>query len=133
VFVPALTILNSALEWLLIPLALLSNWRLPRRRVLLLTAAARYYVTRVWSYVYIIPRHCPGRIPRTVNRSTPACCTLRTSGSNLSFARGAGDLLLFALVLTALGASGRPKQTPRSSPIRIPDVYTGNATLRADR
>jgi hypothetical protein len=88
---------------------------------------------RVWSYVYIIPQalswsDTPDGQPFDAGMPHAA-----HQWVNLSFARGAGDQLLFALVLTALAANGRPKPTPRSTPIRTPDVYTGNATLPADR
>jgi hypothetical protein len=47
--------LNSLMEWLLIPAALFLNWRIPKRRTLIVTAALVYYAMRVWTYVYFVP------------------------------------------------------------------------------
>jgi hypothetical protein len=48
-------LLNTPLEWLLIPAALLLNARIPKRRTLVLTAATLFFALRVWSYLYFIP------------------------------------------------------------------------------
>src|SRR5215204_5771230 len=47
--------LNSLLEWLLIPAALFLNWHIPKRRTLIVIAAAAFYAMRVWSYIYFVP------------------------------------------------------------------------------
>jgi len=47
--------LNSLMEWLLIPAALFLNWRIPKRRTLIVIAAVVYYAMRVWTYVYFVP------------------------------------------------------------------------------
>jgi hypothetical protein len=47
--------LNSLMEWLLIPAALLLNWHIPKRRTLIVIAAVVYYAMRVWTYVYFVP------------------------------------------------------------------------------
>jgi hypothetical protein len=47
-------LLNTPLEWLFIPGALLLNARIPRRRTLILAAATLYFAMRVWSYLYFI-------------------------------------------------------------------------------
>jgi hypothetical protein len=47
--------LNSLMEWLLIPVALFLNWHIPKRRTLIVTAAAVFYAMRIWTYVYFVP------------------------------------------------------------------------------
>jgi hypothetical protein len=48
-------LLNTPMEWLLIPGALLVNARIPTRRTLILIAAMIFFAMRVWSYLYFIP------------------------------------------------------------------------------
>jgi hypothetical protein len=48
-------LLNTPLEWLLIPAALLLNARIPKRRTLVLIAAMMFFALRVWSYLYFVP------------------------------------------------------------------------------
>jgi hypothetical protein len=47
--------LNSLMEWLLLPVALFCNWHIPKRRTLIVIAAAAFYAMRIWSYVYFVP------------------------------------------------------------------------------
>jgi hypothetical protein len=48
-------LLNTPMEWLLIPAALLLNARIPKRRTLILIAAMIFFAMRVWSYLYFVP------------------------------------------------------------------------------
>jgi hypothetical protein len=48
-------LLNTPLEWLLIPAALLLNARIPKRRTLIMIAATMFFALRVWSYLYFVP------------------------------------------------------------------------------
>ena len=48
-------LLNTPMEWLLIPAALLLNARIPRRRTLIMIAATIFFALRVWSYLYFVP------------------------------------------------------------------------------
>jgi hypothetical protein len=50
--IPFFIVLNTPLEWLVVPGALFSNWHVPSRRRLLVVAAAVYYVMRVWTYLF---------------------------------------------------------------------------------
>jgi hypothetical protein len=43
---------NSLCEWVLLPAAVLLNWRISRRRWWVLGGAALYYAFRVWTYFY---------------------------------------------------------------------------------
>jgi hypothetical protein len=47
--------LNPLTEWVLVPLALFFNWKDPRRRKLVVTAAAIYYAERLATYFYFGP------------------------------------------------------------------------------
>ena len=47
--------LNSLMEWLLMPVALFLNWHIPKRRTLIVIAAAAFYAMRLWSYIYFVP------------------------------------------------------------------------------
>jgi hypothetical protein len=49
-------LLNTPLEWLLIPTAVLLNAWIPKRQKLILIAAVIFVALRVWSYVYFIPQ-----------------------------------------------------------------------------
>jgi len=49
-------LLNTPLEWLLIPAAVLLNAWIPKRQKLILIAAVIFVALRVWSYVYFIPQ-----------------------------------------------------------------------------
>jgi hypothetical protein len=46
---------NSLMEWVLIPAAIFFNWRIPKRRTLVVAAAVIYYGMRVWTYFYFAP------------------------------------------------------------------------------
>jgi hypothetical protein len=48
-------LLNTPLEWLLIPAALLLNAPIPKRRTLIMIAATMFFALRVWSYLYFVP------------------------------------------------------------------------------
>ena len=49
-------LLNTPLEWLLIPAAVLLNAWIPKRQKLIFIAAVIFVALRVWSYVYFIPQ-----------------------------------------------------------------------------
>ncbi|MGH3696281.1 MAG: hypothetical protein ACRDRX_20185 [Pseudonocardiaceae bacterium] len=46
---------NSLCEWILLPAAVLFNWRISRRRMWVLVGAALFYAFRVWTYLYFGP------------------------------------------------------------------------------
>ena len=37
------------------PVALFCNWHIPKRRTLIVIAAAAFYAMRLWSYIYFVP------------------------------------------------------------------------------
>jgi hypothetical protein len=73
-------LVNTPREWLLVPLAVLLNWHLPRRRRLLLAAVAVLYLERVVTYLYFAPTvlgwqdTTPPRPPRRCWRRSAAGC-----------------------------------------------------------
>ena len=48
-------LLNTPLEWLLIPAALVLNAWIPKRATLILVATVIFVALRVWSHVYYTP------------------------------------------------------------------------------
>ena len=92
--------LNSLMEWLLIPAALFLNWRIPKRRTLIVIAAVVYYAMRVWTYVYFVPNIFEfGALPPDGPFSAEVVERFRT-WVNLSWLRFGFDLstnLLFLL------------------------------------
>ncbi len=50
-------VLNSLMEVILVPLALLLNWPFPKRRAFVLAAALIFYALRIWTYLYFAPQY----------------------------------------------------------------------------
>lgn len=102
VFMVGLIALNSSLEWLLLPVLVLLNWQVPKRRPLVVVAAALYYAMRVWSYLYFVPHIFDwGELPVGQPFSAEQLDQIRT-WVGLSWVRGAVDGLLFVLLLVAM-------------------------------
>lgn len=53
--IPFYIIVNSSLELLIIPGLLYLGWRSGKRRILIVVAAALFFVFRVWSYLAFVP------------------------------------------------------------------------------
>lgn len=102
VFMVGLIALNSSLEWLLLPALVLLNWQVPKRRTLVVVAAALYYAMRVWSYLYFVPHIFDwSELPLGQPFSAEQLDQIRT-WVGLSWVRGAVDGLLFVLLLVAM-------------------------------
>src|SRR5215207_4673783 len=102
VFMVGLIALNSSLEWLLLPVLVLLNWHIPKRRTLVIGAAALYYAMRAWSYLYFVPRIFDwAELPAGQPFSTDQLHQIRL-WIGLSWVRGAADGLLFVLLLVAM-------------------------------
>jgi len=102
VFMVGLIALNSSLEWLVLPVLVLLNWQIPKRRTLVVVAAGLYYAMRVWSYLYFVPRIFDwGELPAGQPFSAAQLDQIRT-WVGLSWVRGAADGLLFVLLLVAM-------------------------------
>lgn len=50
-------IFNTMMEVILVPLAILLNWQIPKRRVFVLAAALLFYLIRIWTYLYFAPQY----------------------------------------------------------------------------
>jgi hypothetical protein len=94
--------LNSLMEWLLIPVALFLNWHIPKRRTLIVFAAAMFYAMRVWTYIYFVPNIFEfGALPPDGPFSAEVVERFRT-WVNLSWLRFAlQDALIYLLFLLA--------------------------------
>jgi hypothetical protein len=102
VFVVGLIALNTSLEWLLLPALVLLSWHLPKRRTLVVGAAALYYAMRAWSYLYFVPRILdwvdqPAGQPFSAEQLDQIRAWVA-----LSWVRGAVDGLMFVLLLLAM-------------------------------
>jgi hypothetical protein len=103
-------IFNSLMEWVVIPTALYLNWRMPRRRTLIIVAAVLYYGARVWTYVYFVPTIFDFM---TLPAGEPLSAELVgrvTWWVNLSWIRTAIDGLMALLFLLAASRPG-PSRT----------------------
>jgi energy-converting hydrogenase Eha subunit A len=117
-------LLNTPMEWLLIPGVVLLTWPLPRQRRLALTALAIFVCSRIWTYVYFVPQifgwaEGPAGAPLTPDQLDQAQLWVE-----LSWVRLATDLATLALVLRAafisrdVVPSGRAVPTaPSSRPV----------------
>jgi hypothetical protein len=94
--------MNSLMEWLLMPVALFLNWHIPKRRTLIVIAAAAFYAMRLWSYIYFVPNIFEfGAIPPDGPFSAEVVERFRM-WVNLSWLRFAiQDLLPYLLLLLA--------------------------------
>jgi hypothetical protein len=54
--IPYFIVVNTSLETVLVPLVVLCNWHLPRRRPFVLLAAVCYFAMRAWTYLTFAPR-----------------------------------------------------------------------------
>jgi len=53
--IPYYIVANGVLEMLIMPLMLYLGWRAGKRRVAIVTAAAIYFVMRIWTYLVFVP------------------------------------------------------------------------------
>jgi hypothetical protein len=102
VFMVGLIALNTCLEWLLLPVLVLLNWHIPKRRTLVVAAAGLYYAMRVWSYLYFVPHIFDWtELPAGQPFSAEQLDQIRL-WVGLSWVRGAVDGLMFVLLLVAM-------------------------------
>jgi hypothetical protein len=105
-------LLNTPLEWLLIPAALLLNAWIPKRRKLILVATVIFIALRVWSYVYFIPQILDWGEGQAGQPLTAAQLEQATLWVDLSWIRLAMDA---AIALLLLGAAFVPAAVTHSS------------------
>jgi putative flippase GtrA len=99
-------LVNTPREWILVPLALLLNWHLARRRRLLLAAVAVLYIERVITYLYFAPTVLSWQdtIPA---QTTPALLEEVSRWMRLDLARTPVDWLLLAALMVVVVAYPR--------------------------
>jgi hypothetical protein len=99
-------ILNTPLEWILIPLTLLTTWSNPKLRKIILTVLLIWTFHRVWTYLVFAPQvitWSQGKEAFTADQLTQA-----KTWVNLSWIRSFFDLATATLLLVA--CSIRPQQ-----------------------
>jgi hypothetical protein len=94
-------LLNTPVEWLLVPATLLLTWRVPRQRRLVLAAAVIFVVARVWTYLWFVPQvidwsEAPAGVPLSPEQLDQAGLWV-----DLSWIRLAINLATVTLVLLA--------------------------------
>ncbi len=92
-------LLNTPLEWFLMPMALLLNWQNPRRRSLLVTTLIIWTAHRTWTYLFFVPQitdWSKGTAPFTADQLTHV-----REWVNLSWVRQLVDDVTAVLILTA--------------------------------
>lgn len=102
----AVGLVNTPREWLLVPLALLVNWHLPRRRRLLVAAVAVLYLERVITYLYFAPTVLSWQ-DTTPAQTTPALVAEVGRWMRLDLARTPVDWMLVAVLLAVVVAYPR--------------------------
>ena len=99
-------LVNSPREWLLVPLAVLLNWHLPKRRRLLVIALVVLYIERVITYLYFAPTVL-GWQDTTPAQTTPALLEEVSRWMRLDLARSPVDWLLVAVLMFVVVAYPR--------------------------
>jgi hypothetical protein len=115
-------LLNTPLEWLLIPAALVLNAWIPTRQKLILIAAVMFFALRVWSYVYFIPQILDWSEGQAGQPLTAAQLEQATLWVDLSWIRLAMDA---AIALLLLGAAFVPAVVARSPELSDADQPRG--------
>jgi hypothetical protein len=105
-------LVNTPREWLLVPLAVLVNWHLPRRRRLLLGAVAVLYLERVVTYLYFAPTVLSWQ-DTTPAETTPGLLDEVSRWMTLDLARTPVDWLLLAVLMVAVVACPRTRPSSR--------------------
>jgi hypothetical protein len=104
-------VVNTSLEWLLIPAALVLNGWIPKRQRLIVAAAVTFFALRVWSYLYFIPDILDWNQGTTGQPLTAAELEQAALWVDLSWIRVAMDAVIAMLLL---GAAFIPAVGPRS-------------------
>lgn len=110
-------LLNTPIEWLLLPLAVLLTWPVAAQRRLMLPALTVFVAMRLWTYVYFVPRITAwdqGTTPLTSGQLDQAMVW-----ADLTWIRFAVDVITLLLVLVAAFAGSE------SPAARTPDRRSG--------
>jgi hypothetical protein len=104
-------LLNTPLEWLLIPAAVLLNALIPKRQKSIIIAAVIFVALRVWSYIYFIPQILDWSNGQAGQPLTATQLEQASLWVDLSWIRLAMDA---AIALLLLGAAFVPAVAARS-------------------
>jgi hypothetical protein len=109
-----LILLNTLIEWVFIPAAILLNWQVPRRRYLAMAIAVVYYAMRIWTYLYFVPEIFSwGDLPE--GQPFPIDLIEQfTVWVNLSWIRALGDGFMFVGFLVLLAMPAQPHARSRA-------------------
>jgi len=107
-------LVNTPREWIFVPLALLLNWHLPKRRRLLVAAVAVLYVERVITYLYFAPTVLSWQ-DTTPAQTTPALLEEVSRWMRLDLARTPVDWLLVAVLMVVVVAYPRIRSSARQA------------------
>jgi len=99
-------VFNTLLEWIVLPIALLCNGRLPGRRGIATVAAVIFYAERVATYLYFAPTV----LSWTTAQSSPALLHEAAVWTNLDSIRIAVDAITMILLLITGLRPVRPEQ-----------------------
>jgi hypothetical protein len=105
-------LVNTPREWLLVPLALLVNWHLPKRRRLLVAAVVVLYIERVITYLYFAPTVLSWQ-DTTPAQTTPALLAEVSRWMRLDLARTPVDWMLLAVLMVVVVAYPRVRPSAR--------------------
>jgi hypothetical protein len=127
-------LVNTAREWLLVPLALLLSWHLPRRRRLLVAAVAVLYLERVITYLYFAPTVLSWQ-DTTPAQTTPALLEEVSRWMTLDLARTPVDWLLVAVLMFVVVAypRARPSTHPTAVTSGVSEPTAGAPTVAEGR
>jgi hypothetical protein len=110
-------LVNTPREWVLVPLALLLSWHLPKRRRLLLAAVAVLYIERVITYLYFAPTVLDWQ-DTTPAQTTPALLDEVGRWMRLDLARSPVDWLLLAVLMVVVVAYPRIRGSAPPASVR---------------
>jgi hypothetical protein len=102
-------IVNTLLEWIVVPMIVLCSWRLAGRRNLAITAAVIFYAERATTYLYFAPTVL-GWTKGPAGQTTPALLDQATLWTHLDLTRVLVDAVTVILLLIAVL---RPTRTTR--------------------
>jgi hypothetical protein len=123
-------LVNTPREWLLVPLAVLLNWHLPKRRRVLVAAVAVLYLERVITYLYFAPTVLSWQ-DTTPAQTTPALLEEVSRWMRLDLARSPADWLLVAVLLFVVVAypRTRPSAHPAAATSGVSEPTAGAPTV----
>jgi hypothetical protein len=120
-------LVNTPREWIFVPLAVLLNWYLPKRRRLLLAAVLVLYVERVITYLYFAPTVLSWQ-DTTPAQTTPALLAEVGRWMRLDLARTPVDWMLVAVLMIVVVAYPRLRDSSRRA---VATTTVAGATSRS--